>query len=159
VDLTIDDSLEMDEFLDLLRIAVIGILRPDLFSLADEIEILNPAVQGIVILELNIESLGNLSIVLLPNDPVFASPFVWLCHLDLNVSIHIDSFRSNLPVVDRRVTWFEHCVLYFVIDLLGQFLSLVVGYMPRLESRCNGIGMIDGDECRPADFLLWCMES
>ena len=72
---SVNYSLEVDEFLEFLGIfRPIGILLCYLIRPADEIEVFNPAVPGIVILELNIVSLGDFPIDLLPNDPVFESP-------------------------------------------------------------------------------------
>ena len=86
-------TFKVDKLLDLLGIfRPKGILLCHLLCLAYEIEILYPAVLAIVILELHIESLGYCPIDLLLNDPVFQSPPVRLCNLDLYVSVHIYPF-------------------------------------------------------------------
>ena len=75
----VHNSLEADDLLYLLGIfRVKGILLCQLICLANEIEILNPAVQGIVILELHIISHGDWPVDLLLHDPVFQSPCIRL---------------------------------------------------------------------------------
>ena len=90
-----------------------------------------------MILELNIIPWRDDSIVLLPYYSMFESPYIWLCDLNLNVSVHIHSLCSYLPLVLADMTFLEHCGRHLLIDFRRDFLAFVLWDVPFVESCCN----------------------
>ena len=67
----VDYALEVDDLLQFLGVLGIeGVLLCHLVSLADEVEVLQPAVQGIVVLELHVIPFWDCSVGLFLDYPV-----------------------------------------------------------------------------------------
>ena len=118
MNLSIYNSLEPDDILQILRIPCEeGVLIPHLISLAEEVEILYPAILRVVILELHIVTGRDLSVGLFPNHPVLEPPGAWLPDLDFNLSFPIHPLRSHIPLVVGYMPFLEHCPGTSRIDL------------------------------------------
>ena len=73
-------------------------------------EIINPDVVFILISKNNFMSLWHRSVVLLPQKDVLQTPLIRLGNLNQVITVFaVNALRSDRPVVNRNMSFFEHC--------------------------------------------------
>ena len=64
-------------------------------------QVIDLAIEAVVIPKPNQLTIFQWAIVLLPGDPLFQPPFIGFAHFDFDISIDIDSFTCDRPMVFR----------------------------------------------------------
>lgn len=114
----------------------------------DKVEVVDVAVQGVAVVELDVAALGNRPVMLLPHEPVLEVEKVRLGYLYLDVTIHIHPFMAYRLVIPYPRPLFESRYLGTLDGLGGHILCLFPTFILRSRaffevartSRVVGVG-------------------